>query len=73
MGIFHNGSDYPWWKFVNRPVPLFEEVKLIKERIALGKNVGFMNYRSVNIEYNSIALERVQIDALLEEEMISGG
>ena len=65
---FHNGSDYPWWKFVNRPVPLFDEVKLIKERSALAKNVAFMINRSVNIEYNSIALEGVQMNGISEEE-----
>src|ERR1041384_5454039 len=23
------GPDYPWWKFVNRPVPRYDEVKHI--------------------------------------------
>ena len=59
---FHSGSDYPWWKFVNRPVPLFDEVKLIKERSVLAKNVAFMINRSVNIEYKNIALEGVQMN-----------
>src|ERR1700712_4639408 len=21
-----NGPDYPWWKFINRPIPKFEEI-----------------------------------------------
>src|SRR5919112_440886 len=25
------GPDYPWWKFVKRPVPKYEEVQPIKE------------------------------------------
>jgi len=65
---FHSGSDYPWWKFVNRPVPLFDEVKLIKERSVLAKNVAFMINRSVNIEYKNIALEGVQMNGISEEE-----
>ena len=39
---FHDGPDYPWWKFVNRPEPAFDEVKLIKERSSLAKNVAFL-------------------------------
>src|ERR1017187_4584215 len=34
-----NGPDYPWWKFINRPVPKFEEVAAIKQRSTLAKNV----------------------------------
>src|SRR6476620_5954756 len=29
---YGGGPDYPWWKYVNRPKPKFEEVKFIKER-----------------------------------------
>lgn len=65
---FHNGADYPWWKFVNRPVPTFDEVKLIKERSELAKNVAFLINKSVNVEYNSFALEGVQMYGISEEE-----
>src|SRR5438874_4193960 len=29
---YSGGPDYPWWKFVNRPSPAYEEVNLIKQR-----------------------------------------
>lgn len=65
---FHNGPDYPWWKFVNRPEPKFEEVKLIKERSALAKNVAFLINKPLNVEYQSTALENVQMYGISEEE-----
>ncbi len=65
---FHNGPDYPWWKFVNRPEPAFDEVKLIKERSSLAKNVAFLINQSINIEYKSSALEGVQMYGISEEE-----
>ena len=65
---FHNGADYPWWKFVNRPEPAFDEVKLIKERSALAKNVAFMINQRINVEYESVALEDVQMYGISEEE-----
>jgi len=65
---FHNGPDYPWWKFVNRPEPAFDDVKLIKERSSLAKNVAFLINQSINIEYKSFALEGVQMYGISEEE-----
>src|SRR5882762_6586544 len=32
---YSGGPDYPWWKFVNRPEPAYDEVALIKERSQL--------------------------------------
>ena len=37
------GSDYPWWKFVNRPRPKYSEVKFIKEKSELAKNIAYFN------------------------------
>lgn len=68
MEYFHNGPDYPWWKFANRPEMAFDEVKLIKERSALAKNVAFMINQRLNIEYESYALEDVQMYGISEEE-----
>lgn len=65
---FSNGSDYPWWKFVNRPEPKFDEVKLIKERSSLAKNVAFLINDNINIEYKNAALEGVQMYGISEEE-----
>ena len=65
---FSDGSDYPWWKFVNRPEPKFDEVKLIKERSSLAKNVAFLINDNVNIEYKNAALEGVQMYGISEEE-----
>ncbi|MDE3183227.1 MAG: ABC transporter permease [Bacteroidota bacterium] len=65
---FHNGPDYPWWKFINRPEPAFDEVKLIKERSSLAKNVAFLINQPINIEYKSYALEGVQMYGISEEE-----
>ena len=65
---FHSGADYPWWKFVNRPEPAYDEVKLVKERSALAKNVAFMINQRVNVEYQSFALEDVQMYGISEEE-----
>lgn len=54
-----HGPDYPWWKYVNRPMPKFKEVAAIKDRSRLANNVAFMISTSGKIEYQSYALEGV--------------
>ncbi|MEO7121221.1 MAG: ABC transporter permease, partial [Ginsengibacter sp.] len=63
-----NTSDYPWWKFINRPSPKFEEVSLIKQRSHLASNVAFTINSRVNVEYKDYALEKVTVFGVSEEE-----
>jgi putative ABC transport system permease protein len=63
-----NTSDYPWWKFINRPSPKFEEVSLIKQRSHLASNVAFTINSRVNVEYKDYALEKVNVFGVSEEE-----
>ncbi|HVZ97193.1 MAG TPA: ABC transporter permease [Chitinophagaceae bacterium] len=65
---FHNGADYPWWKFIKRPVPKFEEVALIKQRSRLAKHVAFLINDMTNVEYQGQALTGVMILGVSEEE-----
>lgn len=55
------GPDYPWWKFVNRPVPKYAEVKHIKERTAGAKYVAFRIKAVSNVEYSNNTLSNVNI------------
>src|SRR5438067_8672606 len=36
------GPDYPWWKYVKRPSPKFNEVAEIKARTSTAEHVAFM-------------------------------
>ncbi len=65
---YNGGPDYPWWKFINRPVPKFEEVAAIKERSQLAKNVAFVINTNTNVEYKDYALQGVNIFGVSEEE-----
>ncbi|HSQ44215.1 MAG TPA: ABC transporter permease [Ginsengibacter sp.] len=65
---YKGGPDYPWWKYVNRPVPKFEEVNLIKERSRLTSNVAFEIDTRLTIEYEDNALENVTVFGVSEEE-----
>ena len=65
---YNGGPDYPWWKFVNRPQPKFEEVDFIKQRSQLASNVAFEINQSVNVEFDDYALEGVVMYGITEEE-----
>jgi putative ABC transport system permease protein len=65
---YNGGPDYPWWKFINRPVPKFEEVAAIKARSQLAKNVAFVINTNTNVEYKDYALQGVNIFGVSEEE-----
>ena len=61
------GNDYPWWKYVNRPSPKFEEVKQIKERTASAKYTAFRIQVQDNIEYKGSVLSNVNLYGVSED------
>ena len=36
------GSDYPWWKYMNRPLPGYSELEEVRKRTTLAKAISFM-------------------------------
>ncbi|MEO8721417.1 MAG: ABC transporter permease, partial [Ginsengibacter sp.] len=66
---YSGGPDYPWWKFVNRPAPKFEEVQFIKERSNLTGAIAFDIDSRLDVEYNNFALQGVTMSGVTEEEI----
>lgn len=61
------GSDYPWWKYINRPAPKYEEVQMINERSELIQNIAFEIDDRLNVEYEDYALENVTMTGVSRE------
>src|SRR5688572_15313210 len=61
------GPDYPWWKYVNRPSPKFEEVDQVKARTANARFVAFKIETTDNIEYRGSTLSNVKIYGITED------
>src|SRR5215469_5474890 len=61
------GPDYPWWRYVKRPEPKFDEVKQIKERTPSAKFVAFDINTNDQVEYNDNTLSGVNIYGNSEE------
>ena len=65
---YSGGPDYPWWKFVNRPLPQYKELDFIRQRSVLASNVSFTIRNSANIEYQNSILSGVLYYGITEEQ-----
>jgi putative ABC transport system permease protein len=65
---YSGGPDYPWWKFVNRPAPAYEEMDLIRQRSQLASHIAFNINNRGNIEYKNIVLQSVTFYGVTEEQ-----
>lgn len=55
------GPDYPWWKFIKRPEPKYDEIKQIKERTPSAKYVAFNINANDRVEYRDNTLSGVNL------------
>lgn len=55
------GPDYPWWKYMNRPLPGIRETKEIEERSESVEAAVFNGYIRKTIFHNSSFVENAQI------------
>lgn len=61
------GPDYPWWKYVNRPAPNYEEMKQIGQRTPSAKYVAFKIAIQGNLEYRNNSLSGVELIGITEQ------
>jgi putative ABC transport system permease protein len=61
------GPDYPWWKYVNRPSPRYDEMKQIMERTPGAKYVAFKIDVQDNIDYKNNRLSGVQLYGISDQ------
>jgi len=58
------GSDYPWWKYFQRPVPSYRDYKMLKEKNTSFTGISFdVSLNNRTIKYLSNSIEGVSITA----------
>lgn len=60
-------DDYPWWRYVNRPSPRFEEVEQIKARTTSAKFAAFNISADGNIEFQGSVLSNVNLYGVTQD------
>ena len=61
------GPDYPWWKYVKRPSPKFEEMEEIKKRTVTAEHTAFVINTSGSVEVDDNILNNVILYGVSEE------
>ncbi len=61
------GSDYPWWKYMNRPVPSVREKEFIEKKSKKAAAVCFLASTSINATYKQNSLESISLSAVSYE------
>jgi putative ABC transport system permease protein len=61
------GPDYPWWKYVKRPSPKFDEVQEIKTRATTAANVAFVNNTQSSVDVRDNSLSNVILYGVTED------
>jgi putative ABC transport system permease protein len=56
---YRNDRDYPWWKFIKRPNPKYEEVAQLKQRVSIMANAAFMIADNSTVELENDILTGV--------------
>jgi putative ABC transport system permease protein len=61
------GPDYPWWKYVNRPMPKFAEITQIKDRTPSAAFVAFRIKAIDAAEFKGNILSNINIYGISED------
>jgi len=53
------GPDYPWWKYIKRPTPKYEELRLLKMKVPDAAHISFEMETSDRVDYGDNSLTGV--------------
>lgn len=74
------GGEYPWWKYVNRPVPKYTELKGLQTKVQGAESVVFMfSSNGKRLELGDAYVDQIEMDAVtqdfdrVQEMKINGG
>lgn len=55
------GGDYPWWKYMKRPLPVADEAEKVRRLSKLADAVSFMVSVRKNVQHGSSYIENINI------------
>jgi putative ABC transport system permease protein len=64
---YSGGPDYPWWKYVKRPTPKYDEMKMIKLKVPDAEHIAFTIQTSSNVDFGESSLTGVNFYGVTEE------
>ena len=64
---YSGGPDYPWWKYVNRPEPKYEEMELIMKKSSAVGHICFNLNSNHSVEFENDIIEGVNYYGVSED------
>ena len=64
---YSGGPDYPWWKYVNRPEPKYEEMDLIMKKSSAVGHICFNLNSNYAVEFENGVIEGVNYYGVSED------
>jgi putative ABC transport system permease protein len=56
-----NGAEYQWWKYINRPVPTYEEYETIRDRSSRAQDVCFIVSTRVKVKFENNSADNTTV------------
>jgi putative ABC transport system permease protein len=53
------GPDFPWWKYIKRPFPKYEEMKLLRQKVPDAAHISFEIDNQSSVDYGDNSLTGV--------------
>lgn len=63
---YTSGPEGEWWRQVKRPVPKYEDMRLLTERVSSASNIAFKIGTSGQLEYNDQTVSNVTLYGVTE-------
>ena len=64
---YSGGPDFPWWKYVKRPTPKYEEMKLVKMKVPDARYAAFTIQMTSNVDFGESSLTGVNFYGVSED------
>src|SRR5579862_1499203 len=64
---YSNDSNYPWWRFVKRPIPKYAEMKILKQTVPSLANATYVTNTNSTLEYHDDILNGLNYYGVTED------
>lgn len=64
---YGGGAEYPWWKYIKRPEPRYEEMRVLKQKVPAAGNIAFALQNNGSVELGDDVVSNVNMYGITEE------
>ena len=65
--VYAGGPDYPWWRYVKRPSPSYDEMLILKQKVPAAASVAFNISANSYVGYENDVINNVNYYGITED------